>query len=99
MAAVLHDVLEDTEVNLDQLREAHFPDDVVDAVVALTHRPEQTYEQYIEQVARDGLARQVKLADFADNLGNNYRVAKTPDVLTRINRYQRAVRRLQAPPD
>ena len=96
MAAVLHDVLEDTQVTLDQLREAELPDDVVDAVVALTHRPEQTYEQYIEQVAGDDLARQVKLADLADNLANNYRLAKTPDVVARIDRYERAVNRLQA---
>jgi (p)ppGpp synthase/HD superfamily hydrolase len=97
-AAVLHDLLEDTHVTVDQLHEAGLPDDVVDAVVALTHRPEQTYEQYIEQVARDDLARQVKLADLADNLANNYRLAKTPDVVARIDRYERAVRRLQPEP-
>jgi (p)ppGpp synthase/HD superfamily hydrolase len=94
MAAVLHDVLEDTQVTLDQLREARLPDDVLDAVVALTHRPENTYEQYIEQVAGDDLARQVKLADLADNLANNRRLAKTPDVVARIERYERAVDRL-----
>jgi len=41
-AAVLHDVLEDTEVNVDQLRQARIPDDVIAAVVALTHRMELT---------------------------------------------------------
>jgi (p)ppGpp synthase/HD superfamily hydrolase len=99
VAAVLHDVLEDTEVTLDQLREVELPDDVVNAVVALTHRSDQTYEQYIEQVARDDLARQVKLADLADNLANNYRLPKTPDVVARIDRYERAVDRLQAQPE
>jgi (p)ppGpp synthase/HD superfamily hydrolase len=94
-AAVLHDILEDTQVTVDQLREAELPDDVIDAVVALTHRPDQTYEQYIEQVAGDDLARQVKLADLADNLANNYRLARTPDVAARIDRYERALNRLQ----
>jgi (p)ppGpp synthase/HD superfamily hydrolase len=96
MAAVLHDVLEDTEVTVDQLREAQFPDDVIAAVVALTHREEQTYDQYIEQVARDRLARDVKLADLADNVANNYRLTPSPDVTARIDRYQRAIQRLQA---
>jgi (p)ppGpp synthase/HD superfamily hydrolase len=95
-AAVLHDVLEDTEVNVDQLRQARIPDDVIAAVVALTHRAEHTYDQYIEQVAHDRLARNVKLADLADNLANNYRLNPSPDVTARIDRYQRAIQRLQA---
>jgi hypothetical protein len=67
-------------------------------VVALTHRPEQTYDQYIEQVACDRLARDVKLADLADNLANNHRLTPSPDVTARIDRYQRAIQRLQAVP-
>ena len=97
MAAVLHDVIEDTEVGPDRLREADLPEDVVAAVVALTHRPGESYEQYIEKVARDSLAREVKLADLADNLANNRRLASTPDVVARIDRYEHAVRRLQSP--
>ena len=98
MAAVLHDVIEDTEVGPGQLREADLPDDVVAAVVALTHGPDESYEQYIEKVARDDLARGVKLADLADNLANNRRLASTPEVAARIDRYEQAVRRLQSPP-
>jgi (p)ppGpp synthase/HD superfamily hydrolase len=98
MAAVLHDVIEDTEVGPDRLRAADLPGDVVAAVVALTHRPDESYEQYIEKVARDGLAREVKLADLADNLANNRRLASTPDVVARIGRYEQAVRRLKLPP-
>jgi (p)ppGpp synthase/HD superfamily hydrolase len=97
MAAVLHDVLEDTPVTVGELREAGMPDDVVDAVVALTHRPEHSYEQYIEQVARDGMAREVKLADLADNLANNHALPRTPQVAARIERYERAVTRLREP--
>ena len=94
MAAVLHDVLEDTQVGLDQLRQADIPECVLDAVVALTHEIGYTYEQYIEQVAGTEIARLVKLADLADNLANNLRLAGTPEVLARIDRYQRAQNRL-----
>lgn len=95
-AAVLHDVLEDTDLGVDGLREAGMPEGVVAAVVALTHRDEQSYEEYIEDVARNGVARQVKLADLADNLANNRRLGTTPAVLARIDRYERAVQRLRA---
>jgi len=95
MVAVLHDVLEDTAVSVGELRDVGFPDEVVAAVVALTHLPENTYEEYIEQVAGDPLAREVKLADLADNLANNLRLARTPNVADRIDRYERAIRRLR----
>jgi (p)ppGpp synthase/HD superfamily hydrolase len=96
MAAVLHDVLEDTPTTEADLRAAGLPEDVIAAVVALTHRPEDTYEAYVEQLAGDALARQVKLADLADNLANNRALPATPDVMARIDRYERAVRRLEA---
>lgn len=95
-AAALHDVIEDTEVTVEELGAAGLPIDVVDAVVALTHRPGQSYEQYVEQVARDAIAREVKLADLADNLANNKRLPTSPEVVARIERYERAIRRLRA---
>jgi hypothetical protein len=42
--------------------------------------------------------RNVKLADLADNLANNYRLNPSLDVTARIDRYQRAIQRLQAVP-
>ena len=94
-AAVLHDVLEDTEVTAEELGAAGLPVDVVDAAVALTHRPGQSYERYVEQVACNAIAREVKLADLADNLANNKRLPNAPDVVARIERYERAIRRLR----
>src|SRR4051794_17081770 len=98
IAAVLHDILEDTPTSEDDLRAAGMPDDVVAAVVALTHRPEDSYEAYVEQVAGNALAREVKLADLADNLANNHALPPTPEVSARIERYERAVRRLGGKP-
>jgi (p)ppGpp synthase/HD superfamily hydrolase len=96
MVAVLHDVLEDTPVTAEDLRAVEIPDDVVDSVEALSHHAEHSYEQYIELVANNTLARQVKLADLADNLANNRRLPRTPDVSERIDRYERALARLRA---
>jgi Transposase, Mutator family len=94
-AAVLHDVLEDTGVTVGELGAAGLPIDVVNAVVTLTQRPGQSYPRYIEQVARDAIAREVKLADLADNLANNKRLPNAPDVVARIERYEHAIRRLK----
>jgi len=66
--AVLHDVLEDGSMSADDLRREGFAPTVVDAVVALTHRPGESYSAYVRLAAANSLAREVKLADIADNL-------------------------------
>lgn len=65
-AALLHDVVEDTDVTLDELRE-HFPDEVVNAVKLLTHGKDDDYDVYIEGIKSDPIATAVKLADLEHN--------------------------------
>ena len=67
-AAVLHDVLEDTSVGLDDLETAGFSQLVCWAVYSLTKKPEQTTVDYYLSVYRDRIARAVKIADIIDNL-------------------------------
>lgn len=64
--AWLHDVVEDTDVQLVDLQ-AEFPLEVVDAVDAITHRPGEPRADYYARVSRNLLARQVKDADIDDN--------------------------------
>jgi (p)ppGpp synthase/HD superfamily hydrolase len=94
-AAVLHDVIEDTSVTAEDLREQGIPDRVIEAVVALTHREEDSYEAYVEALAPNPLARQVKLADLADNLATNLAMPPTPATNARIARYEAAIKSLK----
>ena len=74
MAAVLHDVVEDTWVTLDLLRTMGFPPAVVEAVDALSRRKNlETYFEYIERCSRNRIAATVKLADIDDNSDPNRR--------------------------
>jgi len=68
MVAVLHDVVEDTSVTLEELRAMNFSQTVVAAVDSLTRRAEESYEAFIERVKLNPLARKVKLADLEDNM-------------------------------
>jgi (p)ppGpp synthase/HD superfamily hydrolase len=68
MAAVLHDVLEDTKVNVADLVNHQFPDEVIKAVVALTKLPGMSRADAAKQAARDPIALEVKLADVYDNM-------------------------------
>lgn len=68
MAAVLHDVIEDTPVTALDLLARGCPTAVVDAVVALSHLPDEPQDVYLRRVAANPLALSVKRADIADNL-------------------------------
>ncbi|GGN24262.1 hypothetical protein GCM10011609_77640 [Lentzea pudingi] len=68
MAAVLHDVIEDTAVTAADLTARGCPAVVVDAVVALSHLPDEPQEDYLRRVAANPLALSVKRADIGDNL-------------------------------
>lgn len=99
MVAVLHDVVEDTACTLGDLRRLGYPEGIITALDRLTRRDGEVYEAYIERVEDDPLARQVKLADLADNLANSRRIAAvsaSPEVQERMTRYEWAIARLRA---
>lgn len=77
MAGVLHDVLEDTDLTADDLRARGCPEEVVRAVLAVSRRPDETYDELIARAAADPLGRLVKLADNAHN-SDEARLAALP---------------------
>jgi (p)ppGpp synthase/HD superfamily hydrolase len=92
IVALLHDVVEDTPVTIRDLADQGFDKQIVHAVDCLSRRSGEPYEGYIERVASDDLAREVKLSDLEDNLRNNRALPRTPDNLARIARYEQALR-------
>ena len=96
IAAVLHDVIEESPTTLDDLRRRGYGPEVVNAVDCLTRRTDETYDAYVERIVIDVVACRVKLADLADNLANNRRSPPTPETEARIQRYLRARARIEA---
>lgn len=68
VVALLHDVLEDSALTVDELREAGFTDEVLEAVQILTRRPGESRMDAAVRAAQNPLTLAVKLADNADNL-------------------------------
>jgi (p)ppGpp synthase/HD superfamily hydrolase len=97
MAAVLHDVVEDTQVSLEELRAEGFSEAVIEAVEALTRRPEEEndYDAFIRRVAPNPLARTVKLADLRDNCDISRIAQPTEKDWRRIEKYKRAIQYLE----
>ena len=65
--ALLHDVIEDTNITLEEL-EKIFPSEITQAVSILTHKDGIDYLDYIREIKRNPIARKVKLADLNHNM-------------------------------
>ena len=68
IAAVLHDVVEDTGWTFAGLRQEGFPEEVIEAVDCLTQRVEEPYESFINRIKTNPIAIRVKIADLEDNI-------------------------------
>lgn len=69
IVALLHDVVEDTDITIEELRELGFDESVLLAIEAVTKRPGEKYADFILRIKSAGpVAVYVKLADIADNL-------------------------------
>lgn len=84
-AGFLHDVVEDTDISIADLREGGVEEDVLAAVDLLTHRDGMSYEDYVKQIVWSGneTAIQVKLNDLRQNLWRAKMAVETLDTSSR----------------
>ena len=66
-AALLHDVVEDTDCTPEDLRAEGIPEPVLEALRLLTHDPKVPYLDYVAALKANPIARAVKLADLRHN--------------------------------
>lgn len=91
MAAILHDVVEDCpEWSIERIEACGFPPDVIEALDLLTHKPGEDCEAYIERIKAHPIAREVKLADLADNMNLKRINNPGPRDLDRLANYKAA---------
>lgn len=88
LAAMLHDVVEDSPVTLDDLRAEGFGEDVVQAIDALTKRDGETRMDAGKRAAVNPIARRVKLADLNDNMNMSRLGTPTEKDLARLKEYE-----------
>lgn len=102
IAALLHDVVEDTPVTFGDLEREGFSVEVLAAVRLMTHDPKVSYDDYITEILTDPIASEVKLADLEDN-SDIRRLQEIDDrAAARLRKYLGAWKRLtearQPPP-
>ena len=92
--ALLHDVIEDhgDRYSLDDLERAGFPASVIHALRLLTHGDGVPYMDYVKELAKDPIARKVKLTDLKHNLDARRLNAARP---RKYDLYLQAIRYLE----
>lgn len=69
IAALLHDVIEDTDIGFDYLKKEGFSDTVINCLKILTKDPNEDYMDYIRKIKKTGgIALKIKKADMAHNM-------------------------------
>lgn len=91
VAALLHDVVEDTDCTLDDLRGMGFGEEIIEALSLLTHSPEVPYMEYVAQIKQNPIARAVKLADLAHNSDLTRMDTVDEKALQRQEKYKKAM--------
>jgi len=90
IVALLHDILEDTKCTVDLLKKYGFDSEIIDAIICLTRKPEETYDQFIERVSLNELAAKVKLLDLEDNMNLRRLNSITEKDIKRMEKYKDA---------
>lgn len=96
IAALLHDVVEDTDITFKQLEAEGFSAEVMAAVRLMTHAPEVSYDDYITQIMANPIAVEVKIADLEDNSDIRRLTEITDKTVERLRKYLKAHQRLTA---
>ena len=95
IVALLHDVVEDSDITLDDLKKYGFSEDVISAVAAMTHSPNIDYMDYIAQVKKNPIAAAVKLEDLKHNSDLTRLEEVTAKDIKRNEKYKKAMELLE----
>lgn len=68
IVAYLHDVLEDTDATIDDLIQLGLSDEQITAIRLMTKKKGDNYDEYIDRIKGNKIARQVKIKDLEDNM-------------------------------
>ncbi|AFY60100.1 HD domain-containing protein [Synechococcus sp. PCC 6312] len=96
IVAVLHDVVEDTPISLNDLAAEGFSAECLAAVDAITKRDGEPLDDYLERVKSNPIAIRVKLADLSHNMDLRRIAEPTAKDYARIERYKQTYETLQA---
>lgn len=91
ITALLHDVVEDSDITLFDLENYGFDTEIIKAVKLLTRQNNITYKEYIEKIKTNDIARTIKIADLKHNLDMTRLDNITPNDIKRAEKYKKSL--------
>ncbi len=96
IAALLHDVIEDSDITAEDLKRAGIPEEVIEIIGYLTKQTGEDYDDFIERISNHRKASRVKIKDIEDNMDIS-RLETIGEVdLARLAKYHKAVKHLKS---
>ena len=95
VTALLHDVVEDSDLTLHDLGQMGFPEPIIEALALLTHDPAVEYMDYVRSIKDNSIARAVKLADLRHNSDLTRLDVIDEKALARREKYLQAIAMLE----
>ena len=96
IVALLHDIVEDTDYTLQDLKTLGFHSNVIDALALMTHDPKIPYMEYVKGISANPLATKVKLADLRHNSDLSRLDSVDEKALSRVKKYAAAIELLES---
>ena len=96
VVALLHDVIEDTDYTLDDMKNMGFSDDILSAIALMTHDDDVPYMEYVALIKKNPIAKMVKLADLRHNSDMSRLDKVTAHDRERAEKYKKAIDLLES---
>ena len=90
IVALLHDVVEDTPVTMEDLSE-EFSEEVIEALKLLTHDENEDYMSYVQKLKQNPISKKVKKADLKYNSDKSRLTEWTEKAEKRFQKYKEAM--------
>lgn len=91
IVALLHDIVEDTEVTVPDLKNLKFSKEVIEAVDVITKKKEQEYFSYLKSIKDNSIAKKVKIEDLKHNSDLKRLRSITQKDIDRAIKYKKAI--------
>ena len=89
--ALLHDVVEDTEITFEDLEKEGFTDEILEALKLMTHDDAVPYLEYVREIKKNSIATAVKLADLKHNSDLTRLDVVDEKAKERVEKYKKAI--------
>ena len=94
--AVLHDVIEKSNISLADLKNKGFDQNIISSIESLSRRRSESYVDYIARLMKNNISVKIKLLDLADNIKIHNENNDNGIYDAKINQYKNALKQIRS---